>query len=277
MFKKYKPFFRAGAMDLMVFKFNMFTWFFISIFQVACIVFLWIEVYQNSIDGVNSIINGFTFKEMICYIVMINIFTFVTFDSTTLWTINDEVRNGTIAMTFTKPISYRLKLSSSNLGSTTMCFIILGIPAFTIAYIVFILIGFISFSSVWSFLLYLLLFLIARLVALLISDSVNYIFGVLSFYTTSEWGLNQIKDVIISFLSGSLIPLAFFPGVFKDVVKFLPFAGMAQNPVLIMLMKVSYLDAIKLIGLGLIWLVILELFGKLLFNHASKKITVQGG
>ena len=144
MFKKYKPFFRAGAMDLMAFKFNMFTWFFISIFQVACIVFLWIAVYQNSTDGVNSIINGFTFKEMICYIVMINIFTFVTFDSTTLWTINDEVRNGTIAMTFTKPISYRLKLSSSNLGSTTMCFIILGIPAFTIAYIVFILIGGIS-------------------------------------------------------------------------------------------------------------------------------------
>ena len=42
-------------------------------------------------------------------------------------------------------------------------------------------------------------------------------------------------------------------------------------------MKVSYFDALKLIGLSVIWLVILEVFASLLFKHASKKITVQGG
>lgn len=277
MFKRYKPFFRAGMLDLLAYKFNMFTWLLVSMLQVACIIFLWIAVYQNSPLGMDSIINGFTFKEMITYLVMINIFGFVSFDGMTLWTINDEIKNGTISMSLTKPISYRLKLLFATLGATSANFVILGIPCFTIAYLVFGLIGFIQIPSIWIFLLHLLLFFIARLMAILISDVLNYIFGILCFYTSSGWGLNQIKDVVVNFLSGTLLPLSFFPGVFKDIVGFLPFSGMAQNPVLIMLMKVDLTESLKLIGLALVWVIVLEVFAKLLFLHASKKITVQGG
>ena len=106
MFKRYKPFFKAGSMDMMAFKFNIFSWLIVSALQVACLVFLWIAVYNNSTNGMDSIINGFTFKDMITYLVMINIFTFVSFDGNTSWTINQEIKDGTIAMAFVKPISY---------------------------------------------------------------------------------------------------------------------------------------------------------------------------
>ena len=65
MFKRYKPFFKAGSMDMMAFKFNIFSWLIVSALQVACLVFLWIAVYNNSTNGMDSIINGFTFKDMI--------------------------------------------------------------------------------------------------------------------------------------------------------------------------------------------------------------------
>lgn len=275
MFKRYKPFFRAGAIELLSYKFNLFTWLIVSSLQVICIVFLWIAIYQNSSDGYNSVINGFSFPEMISYLVMINIFSFVSFDGTTLWTINDEIRNGTIAMSFTKPISYRVRLLATTLGATSMQFILFGIPCFSLAYIIFILLGFIEVTSM--FIIYLLLFFVARLIAILILDSIHYIFGVLCFYTSSGYGINQIKDVIIAFLSGTLIPLSFFPGVFENIVNCLPFSSIAQTPILIMLMKVDIIDAVILILKGIIWLVVLEVFAKVLFNHASKKITVQGG
>lgn len=277
MLKRYKPFFRAGAMDLLAYKASIFMWFIISILEILCVVFLWFAVYKNSSNGMNSVINGFTFKEMLSYLVMINIFNFVAFDGNTLFTINDEIKNGTIAMSFTKPISYRMRFIADNLGAVSVQFMTFGIPAFTAAYIIFGLIGFINFTSVWSFLFYLLFFFIATLLATLINDTINYIFGVLCFYTSSGWGLNQIKTVIVSFLSGTLIPLSFFPGAFKNIVNILPFAGMAQNPVLIMLMKVDYIECLKIIGLSLFWYIVLEIFASLLFNHASKKVTVQGG
>lgn len=52
---------------------------------------------------------------------------------------------------------------------------------------------------------------------------------------------------------------------------------MGQNPVLIFLMKISTLDSLKYIGISILWLILLEMLAALLFKHASKKITVQGG
>ena len=120
MFKRYKPFFRAGIMDLMAYKFNIFMWLFVTVFEVAVVVFLWISVYKNSPEGADSIINGFTFKEMITYVVMINIFTFITMDGSTLWQINDEIKMGTISIAFTRPISYRKRFIATTLGNVTM-------------------------------------------------------------------------------------------------------------------------------------------------------------
>lgn len=277
MFKRYRPFFKAGSMDMMAFKFNIFSWLIVSALQVTCLVFLWIAVYKNSTNGMDSIINGFSFKDMITYLVMINIFTFVSFDGSTSWNINQEIKDGTIAMAFVKPISYRTRFIFTNLGVVSTMILMFGIPSFTIAYIVFYFMGYIEIVSIWSFLLYLVLFLISQLIATMLNDVLNYIFGILCFYTTAGFGLNTIRQVIVNFLSGTLIPLSFFPGIFERIVSLMPFAGMAQNPVLIMLMKVSYLDALKLIGLSFIWLLILELLAWLLFNHASKKVTVQGG
>ena len=277
MLKKYKPFFRAGAMDRLAFKFNLFTWVFVTVFEVACILFLWIAVYKNSPNGLDSVINGYTFKEMICYLVMINIFTFVVFSSDTMWQIKEEIKDGTIAMAFIKPISYRARFIFTNLGNVFMQILLIGLPCFSIAYIVFICIGYIQIASIWIFLLHLILFVIALLFSTLLNDVIDYIFGILCFYTSSGWGLSQIKNVIIGFFAGTLLPLSFFPGIFGEIIEYFPFAGMAQNPVLILLMKVDPIESLKLIGLSCIWLILLECFAALLFKHASKKVTVQGG
>lgn len=277
MFKKYKPFFRAGAMDLLAFKFNLFTWLFVTILQVACVLFLWIAVYKNSPQGFDSIINGYSFKEMICYLVFINIFNFVIFSNNTMWTIKEEIKDGTIAMAFIKPISYRLRFVFTTLGNVFMQNLLVGLPCFSIAYIVFISLGYIQIVSVGIFILHIVLFILAVLIATLLNDVIDYIFGVLCFYTSSGFGIAQIKNVIIGFFSGTLLPLSFLPGLFGIIVQYFPFSGMGQNPVLIFLMKIDSVESIKLIGLSLAWLILLEFVAFLLFKHASKKVTVQGG
>ena len=274
MFKKYFPFFKASAMDLVAFKFNILIWLFVSALQVVCVVCLWIGVYSSS---PSPIINGFSFNEMIMYTVMTNIFSFTAMDGNTLFTINEEIKDGTIAMSFIKPTSYRLRFVFSNAGSVSVLMALFGLPSFTIAYIVFYLIGFFVIDVWYVFLLHILLFFIAMILASMINDTLSYIFGVLCFYTSAGWGLNQFKEVLLRFFSGFFIPLSFFPGILKDIASFLPFSSLAQNPVLIMLMKVDIPTSLSMIGLSLGWLIILELLGHLLFAHASKKITVHEG
>ena len=277
MLKKYKPFLRAAAMDMMAYKFNILVWVIVTIFQVACLVFLWLAVYRSSEGGIDASINGFTYKEMIAYVVLTTIFGFVTFNNDTMWYINQDIRKGTLGNYVIKPISYRGKFVASNLGAFLMMAVVFGLPLYAIALGVFIGIGFLPIISVWTFIAHIGLFLVAAVVACLLNDTISYIAGILCFYTTSAWGLNSMKTTVISFLSGTLLPIAFFPPVFRDIVTYMPFAGMSQNPILILMMKYDYFESLKVIAIALAWLVVLELLAKLLFNHAIKKVTVQGG
>lgn len=277
MLRKYRPFFRASSMDTMAYRFNILMWVVVTIFEVACLIFLWLAVYQSSEGGIDAVINGFTYKEMIVYVVLTTIFGFVTFGSETLWNINWDIKKGTIGNFVIKPISYRGKFVASNLGNFATMVTMFGLPLYVIAIGVLAGIGFLPIPSAWDFIAHIGLFAVSGLLACLLNDAIAYIFGVLCFYTSSGWGLNQLKTTLVSFLSGALLPLAFFPAVFRDIVGYMPFAGMSQNPILILMMKYDYLEALKVIGIALAWLVVLELIAKLLFNHAIKKVTVQGG
>ena len=277
MLRKYKPFLRASAMDMMAWRFNILVWAIVTVFEVACLVFLWLAVYSSSEGGIDASINGFTYKEMISYVVLTTVFGFVTFNNDTLWNINQDIRKGTIGNYVIKPISYRGKFIASNIGAFLTMSVVFGIPLYGISLGVLIGIGFLAITSIWGFIAHIGLFLVASVLACLLNDVIAYFFGILCFYTTSAWGLNSLKTTVISFLSGTLLPLAFFPPVFRDIVGYMPFAGMSQNPILILMMKYDYVESLKVIVIAFAWLVILEVLVKILFNHAIKKVTVQGG
>lgn len=272
--KKYIPFFKAGMMEELSYKAAIFMWMVITVLQLICIVFLWIAVFQSAAEPV---VNGFTFEQMIVYFVMTNIFAFTCLDSPTLHDIDTEIKDGTIAISFIKPISYRLRFLSRSLGGCCMRTIILGIPAYTIAYIVFVVLGYITIVSAADLLVHIVLFFLCTLFAVALFDTINYICGVLCFYTTAAWGLNQMKNVVINFFSGVLIPLSFFPGSFGKIVEVLPFAGLTQNPVYILIQRVDVMTAAGFVLKNIVWFVIFEIVAKLLFMHASKKVTLQGG
>ena len=79
------------------------------------------------------------------------------------------------------------------------------------------------------------------------------------------------------FYGFSMLPIAFFPKGLRDVVSWMPFAGMSQNPVLILMMKYDLKESLRCVALSVAWIVVLELFAKLLFSHAVRKVTVHGG
>ena len=277
MLKKYKPFLRAGALDTMAYRFNILIWAGITVCEGACLVFLWLAVYRSSEGGMDAAIHGFSYREMIAYVVLTTIFNFVTYNNDTVWNINTDIKKGTVGNYLIKPISYRGKFAATSLGNLLTMTLMFGIPFYTAALVTLGSLGFLPDLSFPTFFAHLGLFLLAGLCASLLNDTISYIFGVLCFYTSSGWGLNSLKVTLISFLSGTLLPLAFFPAGLREIVNRLPFAGMSQNPILILMMKYDLAQSIRCVALTAAWIVVLELFAKLLFSHAVRKVTVQGG
>ncbi len=277
MLKKYKPFLRAGAIDTMAYRFNILIWAVITVCEVACMVFLWLAVYRSSEGGMDAVIHGFTYREMIAYVVLTTIFNFVTYNNDTLWNINTDIKKGTVGNYLIKPISYRGKFAATSLGNLLTMTLMFGLPLYTAALVMLGILGFLPGLTFPAFFAHLGLFLLSGLCASLLNDTISYIFGILCFYTSSGWGLNSLKVTLISFLSGTLLPIAFFPKGLRDVVSWMPFAGMSQNPVLILMMKYDLRESLRCVALSVAWILILELAAKLLFSHAVRKVTVHGG
>lgn len=271
--KQYLPFARAGMQSMLIYKAQIFMWLFISFFEIFFLVFLYQALYRNHPDGMSANINGFTFYEMILYMVTSFVFTFLVSSSETNWNIFTDIKEGTIANTLTKPVSYRLRHLFTCLGGMILGFVLIVLPILTVVYAVFILVFDIYIKN---FIINILLFLLYSIIGCLINDAISYFIGLLTFFTEHMFGLNMFRTAIQSFLSGTLLPLSYM-GAFGVICSYTPFAFINYNPVLTLMGKIELRDALMYLGIGVLWVIGIEYINKVFFKYCVKRVSVQGG
>lgn len=139
--KRYIPFLKAGMKTFLIYKAVTFVWLFIMLINVAFIFFLYEALYSSSELGLNSLINGFNFYEILFYSIFVFVFSFTVNCSNTAEVISDDIKEGTIANTLLKPVSYRLRYLFTTLGTYLIQSLVLALPVFIITYILFIIFG----------------------------------------------------------------------------------------------------------------------------------------
>lgn len=78
-------------------------------------------------------------------------------------------------------------------------------------------------------------------------------------------------------MSGSLVPLAFFPPVLQNVLKVLPFSSLLYTPVMLYLGKYSMQQTISVLLLQIFWLIFFIFLAKIIWHFAIKHLSIQGG
>ena len=273
--KLYLPFSKAGIKIELSYKAQIVMWIAISFIQIFFVLFLYQAIYRNSPEGMNSVINGFTFYDMVLYMITSFFFSFVMGAGDTSYDIWTDIKEGTIANTLTKPVSYRLRHLFTYFGVLVFDYIVIIIPFLSIVYAIFICLGLLQ-VSIWQLVLNVLFFIIFSIIAGFINNAVSYFVGMLVFYTTHLFGLNMARNALQGFLGGQMVPLAYM-GTLGVVFSFTPFAFMNSVPVLTLMGKLAIVDIFIYIGIALIWILFIELVNHFIFSRALKKITVQGG
>lgn len=120
-------------------------------------------------------------------------------------------------------------------------------------------------------------FAVSTLFGLMIVASVGLLIYVASFYMISSMGLRFLMVALFGFLSGEVIPLAFFPDALRTFARLLPFAQVQEVPLRIYNGQLMGGDVIASMAMQLIWLVILVVAGKVAMRHALKRTVIQGG
>lgn len=265
----YVPFINAGMQETTTYRVN---WIFFMVGEVlGCFVsyFIWKAVYMSS---ENTLMNGFTMPQMIVYIFLMFL-TGLLINSGGTYDIGEEIRDGSISMRLIKPVSYNATFLFQELGNKIMTICLLIPPMVVGVEIVrFVITGTVQFK-ITGFLLYLL----SCAFAYLINFFFNICFGFIAFIIKYLWGANMMKNCIVGFLSGQIIPLAFLPNTVEKVLLFLPFSSLNYTPVMIYMGTYSGITMLYYIALQLFWVLFFWGLSKLLWNISIKHLSVQGG
>lgn len=270
--KLYLPFAKAGIKIELAYKAQIVMWIIISLVQTLFVVFLYGAIYRNSEE---SVINGFTLYDMILYMITSFFFSFVMGSGDTSYDIATDIREGTIANTLTKPVSYRLRHLFTYFGVLALDYAVVIVPFLTIVYGIFIGCGLLKVTAI-AFIVNVLLFILFSILAGFINNAISYFIGLMVFYTDHLFGLNMARSAIQGFLGGQMVPLAYM-GALGVAFSFTPFAFMNSVPVLVIMGKVDLMQSLVYILIAFLWIFVIELANKLIFTRAIKKLTVQGG
>ncbi|EUJ42534.1 ABC-2 family transporter protein [Listeria riparia] len=78
-------------------------------------------------------------------------------------------------------------------------------------------------------------------------------------------------------LSGTIIPLGFFPEIFQKILILQPFKGIIDTPAMIFTQQYTNLQSLGFMLLQVAWIVIFYFVNELVFKIGIKKIEIQGG
>lgn len=265
----YGGFTRAGAQGAMAYRLNFMGFFIGESLYCFVMYFIWKAVFAASGEGTFM---GFTMTDMTIYVFLANIVGFFTgTDSTKM--LAEEIREGSIIMRMIKPVNVDMSLLATELGDKAVmsAFIFLPVMIGVEVYRYFAL-GYVAFN----FILF-LGFVLSVILSYILSFYVNLIFGYLAFWLMNIWGFSILKESIIKFFSGSLIPLAFFPEIVRNIFEQLPFASLVYTPVMIYMGKLKGIDLAFAYGKQIAWIIVFVVIAKLMWRLAEKRLAVQGG
>ncbi|MGH7782147.1 MAG: ABC transporter permease [Candidatus Binataceae bacterium] len=121
------------------------------------------------------------------------------------------------------------------------------------------------------------LFVAAMIVVVLLSSAFVMLINLVCVVTLSDRGANGFMVPLVLVLSGSIVPLQFFPNWLQPFLFFQPFAGLVDIPYRIYFGGLT--GWIALVGLAqmLAWTIVLVFGGHRMMTSAMSRLQVQGG
>lgn len=254
---------KQNAKEGLYYRFDLLLYIFNFIIEITVYVFIWLAIYNNG-----NQISGMSFEQVTTYYILV-----ISLTPIINWGINEimgnAIREGEILRELLNPISYFNYYFGIRIGELIESTIV-GILTFAICSILF---GVLLPKGALNF----LFFIIIVFLAVIIVYFFELIIGMTAFYTNSIWGVEIFKRAILSIFSGMIAPITLFPDFLQKIANILPFKDCIYTPISIYFGELSNIEILQIVFKQCLWITILYVTAKILFNKAVKNITVNGG
>jgi viologen exporter family transport system permease protein len=180
------------------------------------------------------------------------------------------VRSGDIASDLAKPFDYYFFWLAQDLGANITHLIVRGAPIM-LAYAL-------ATPMVWpADASAALTFTLSLVLAMLVSFAWRFCVNITALWSADALGFARLGYTLAMFLSGFLVPVAFFPPWLKTIAAWTPFPAMVEMPVQIWLGILSGPAASAALVQQAVWLGVMMLTGRLMLAAGTRKLVIQGG
>lgn len=255
---------KAGVEEAFIFRVGLLSMFAGNLIFIVIMYSLWKAIYLSVGNGT---VNGMSFQDTIISICLITtLHTGMQVNLVEKLTV--MIKTGEITVYLIKPVSFPIYMFFIALGDMVAQFLCVVLPSF-------ILVSILTHGRI-QIGIHILYFLISVLLGIIMNYCFNLCVSMLCIYTESGWGINVVKELIVSLFSGAVIPIVFFSKMMAKIVEIMPFQAMYNIPMRLLLYDKSE-SIISLIMEQLIWCIILILLSALLWKKSRKNIIVNGG
>ena len=248
----------------LAYRFNVF-----SNIVLQCIVMFASAYFWRALYSEKSTVQGAGLEDMLTYTV-ISTMMFILLSIDVEGRVTQSIRKGTIATDIMKPADIYGIYLFEDIGNSIVYIFQNAIPVLIIACL------FIQIPKPHNAAC-LVLFLLTFVMGYIINWLFAAIFSMISFYVINTMYLREAKKHIIRLLSGSIIPLWFFPEWLQNILYLFPFTYIYQMPLDIYIGRCDTATIQRTIMVQLFWCVFLFIAFTYCKNRVLKKVMVQGG
>ena len=264
--RRYTPFATASLQGLLHYR---------STFVISAVtattaagvqVFLWRAVYAGRPSGLP---HGYDLPRLTTYVLLAQVLGLMQ-ASRVDEEVSGEVQRGDIAVSLLRPVNYPLTRFAAGLPVSLTNATLVAVPV-VVLYAFLLPLTRPSWTGM-------ALFACSAGLALVIGFGVNLLVGLAGFVTTNIWGIRIVKDSAVAFFAGQVVPLALMPGPLATLARALPFQGMIDSPLRLLLGRYDGpLDAISILAVQLVWAGVLSALAALAWHRAARRVEVLGG
>lgn len=263
--KKYWPVFKNTLEEYFAYRLNFVMWRVRTVLQLLVVYFLWLAVFQNQ----RGEIFGYTQSLLLTYILGTSVLRAVVFSSRTI-DVGDEINRGNLTNFLLKPISYFKYWFTRDLADKILNIFFAALEL-TIIYLllkppIFLQTSFLNFS----------LFVASVGLATLLYFYINFLFGLLAFWTPETWAPRFVFFIFLEFFAGGLFPLDILPEFLFNLLIFSPFAYLVFFPLKIYLGQLNPWQIGQGLAVCAFWIVIFYQIVRLIWQKGLMIYSAEG-
>ena len=183
------------------------------------------------------------------------------------WEVADAVRSGDVVADLIKPMDYQAYWLARDLGRAACHVLTRMLPTllFGVALYDLALPGTVG---TWA------AFAVSVVLAVVVSFGWRFLVNLSAFWLLDARGIHPLSILVLTFFSGFLLPISFFPSWLRSVAELLPFRAVVMLPIEVLLGQRATGSAL---AIQLFWAAALGLLAQAVLAAAVRKVVVQGG